>query len=296
MTALDLSGLVGSWEIQLKADRKSPSTLKSYLTGVADFLAWCERTGRPAALDRALVNEWTAELFERGLEATTVAARQLAVKRFSAWLADEGEIDEDHLRGLKKPRFDEKVVVPYSEEELRRLLAACSGRDFLSRRDEALVRVFCETGARSFEILGMGVEDVDARAGQFVLFGKGRRERVVPCGPATARALDRYLRVRRVQRAADLPDLWLGRRGRPLAYAGLRYALMGRAEDAGLTGFHLHKLRHSFADRWLSQGGSEGGLQAIAGWKDPAMVRRYSKARQAARAIEESRRLGLGDL
>lgn len=296
MTTLALSDLAESWAVELKADRKSPLTIRKYLTNVRLYLAWCAETGRPAEITKPAVNAWLADMVDLGRSDTTIAAAQQAVRLFSAWLAAEGERDDDPVKDLKKPKLDEKVVQPYSEDELKRLLAACSGRDFLDRRDEALVRVFCESGARSFEVLGMTVEAVDARSGSVVIDGKGGKQRVIPVGPATARSLDRYLRARRSHKLAERPELWLGARGKPLGYAGLRYALRDRAAAAGLSGFHPHRLRHTFADRWLDSGGSEGGLMQVAGWSDPTMIRRYSRARAAARAVEESRRLGLGEL
>jgi integrase len=59
---------------------------------------------------------------------------------------------------------------------------------------------------------------------------------------------------------------------------------------------HPHLLRHTAADRWLTAGGSEGGLMAVAGWTRPDMLLRYTRARAEQRAADEARRLNLGDL
>ncbi len=67
-------------------------------------------------------------------------ARQLAVRRFSAWCAAQGEIDYDDLLGLEPPKLDQKVVERLSEEQIRALVKACSGTDLRDRRDEAIVR------------------------------------------------------------------------------------------------------------------------------------------------------------
>ena len=69
-----------------------------------------------------------------------------------------------------------------------------------------------------------------------------------------------------------------------------------RAPLAGIRGFHPHVLRHTAADRWLSAGGSEGGLMAVAGWTRPDMLMRYTRARAEQRAADEARKLNLGDL
>src|SRR5437016_4950284 len=85
-TAPDLTSLLDSWLLHLRAERKSPQTLKSYGDGVRLFLAWCQRTGNPAVLDRRTVNGYVAELLDAGAEAATARARQLSLRRFSAWL------------------------------------------------------------------------------------------------------------------------------------------------------------------------------------------------------------------
>jgi integrase/recombinase XerD len=295
--SLDLAVLLPSWELALRAERKSPQTVKSYGDGVRQFLAFCARDGRPAALDRATVNAFVSSLLDGGAAGATARSRQLAVRRFSAWLLEEGEAGADVLVGLKAPKIDSTVIEPLSDIQLKALVAACAGTDMRDRRDEALVRLMAESGARAGEVAAMSIADLDLQGGTATIRrGKGGKGRVVPFGPQTVRALDRYLRSRRSHRLAASPALWLGDRGKAFSYDGLHKTLKMRAEAAGIDGFHPHKLRHTAAHRWLAAGGSEGGLMAVAGWTRPDMLMRYTKAQASARAAEEARRLNLGDL
>jgi integrase/recombinase XerD len=297
MPSLDLAALLPSWELHLRAERKTPGTVRLYSTGVRAFLAWCNRQGRPATLDRATVAAFVADLLDGGREAATARARHLALRRFAAWLVEEGELDVDPLAGLKPPRVDDKVTPVLSEVQLKALLSACQGPTFTHRRDEALVRLMVETGLRAGEAVALGVADVNLATGAaLVRRGEGGKGRMVPFGPQTARALDRYLRLRRSHRLADTPALWLGARNKTLGYSGLHQALGIRAARAGIAGFHPHVLRHTAAHRWLAAGGTEGGLMAVAGWSRRDMLDRYAAATAADRAADEARRLGLGDL
>lgn len=295
---MDLADLLESWVVTLRAEKKAPATLKSYRAGVTAYLAWCKQQDRPAAIDRRQAAAWIAAMLDAGAEAATAMSRQLALKRFSAWLLHEDEQDTDPLVGVKPPKLAEKVLEPLSDDELLALFAACEGREFIDRRDMALVRILAETGARAGEMIGMGYpDDINLQSGIVVLRktknGKGR---IAGVGPKTAQAVDRYLRVRRTHRLAHLPDLWLGERGHPLRYSGLWEALGRRAKVAAIERFHPHLLRHTSATRWLEAGGSEGGLMAQNGWSQRSMLDRYTRATASARAVEESRRLGLGDL
>jgi site-specific recombinase XerD len=295
--ALDLAALLPSWELSLRAERKSPQTIKSYGDGVRGFIRWCANNGHSPALDRELVKGFVADLLDGGAEPATARSRQLSVRRFSAWLTEEGEIDDDPLLGLKAPKLDTKVTDSLTDDELRRLIRACGGTEFRDRRDEAIVRLLLESGMRAGELLGLTVEDVDLDRGLVtVRRGKGGKGRIVPVGPQTARAIDRYQRMRRTHRLADTSALWLGERGKSLEYYGLRRTLQYRAELAGIKDFHPHLTRHTAASRWLAAGGSEGGLMSVAGWSTRDMIDRYTKSTAAERAAAEARGLNLGEL
>ncbi len=297
MTDLDLAVLLPSWELALRAERKSPQTVKSYGDGVRRFLSWCSGQGRPAVLDRPTVTAFVAALLEEGAEPATARSRHLALRRFSAWLVEEGEADVDPLLGTRPPKLDVKVVDPLTEQELKALISACAGRDLRDRRDEAIVRFMVETGARAGEVVALRLADVDLTAGNATLVrGKGGKGRSVPFGPQTGRALDRYLRLRRGHRLAATDALWLGDRGKEFSYDALHKTLGERALAASIPNFRPHRLRHTAAHRWLAAGGSEAGLMAVAGWTRPDMLLRYTRAQAAGRAAEEARRLNLGDL
>jgi integrase/recombinase XerD len=293
----DLAILLSSWQLAMRAERKSPGTIKVYSDGIKKFLRWCEETNRPAELSRTAVQAFLADLIDDGAEGNTAKSRDLALKRFAAWLVDEGELSVNPLAGLKPPKADHKVVNALTDDQLKRLIKACQGKSLQDRRDEAIVRLMAETGMRAGEVIGLQVNDVNLHDGLVtVRRGKGGKGRVAPFGPQTAAAIDRYMRGRRTHRLAESGDLWVGAGGKSFGYHGLSKALKDRADAAGIDGFHLHLMRHTAATRWLRAGGSEGGLMAVAGWSTRSMVDRYTGASAAERAAAEARNLGLGEI
>jgi integrase/recombinase XerD len=293
----DLAALLPSWQLSLRAERKSAGTLKVYTDGVNKFLGWCAETGTPPELNRTTVQSFLAALLDAGAEANTAKSRDLALKRYAAWLFDEGELSANPLIGLKPPKGDQKVVDAVTDDQLRRLIVECQGKSLMDRRDEALVRLMAETGIRANEVLSLQVSDVNLNGGVVTIFrGKGGKGRVSPFSVQTASAIDRYLRSRRDHRLSTTGALWLGGGGKGLGYYGLSKALKQRAQAAGIEKFHLHMLRHTAAIRWLAKNGSESGLMSVAGWKNRNMIDRYIGAAAATLAADEARRLNLGDI
>lgn len=289
-----LKATVPPWKLALQAANRSAGTIGTYIYAVTVWLEWCERTGVTTA-DRDTVRAWVGDMLDNGAAPATARVRQQAVMSYAKWLLSEGEIDSNPLEGLKPPKLHTKVTEALSDEQVSAMISACKGNNLADRRDEALVRFMAETGTRATETVTILTEDVNLVARTAIVRkGKGGAGRVVPFSANCAAAVDRYMRLRRRQGMPMDGPLWVGLGARTFGYYGLNKTLRRRAEIAGIDGFHLHLMRHTAATRWLRQGGSEGGLMAIAGWKDRSMLDRYTRASATERAISEAERLGLG--
>lgn len=290
----DLDGLLASWLRELRGQRKSHHTVSSYDAAGRSFLAFCAEHDIPAELTKTNVIGWLGA--QGANQTSTVRLRLTALKLFARWLAQEEGFDADPVLAVKAPKMDQPSVADLSEAELVRMVKACDGAELRDRRDKAMLVLLAETGLRAAELLALDVTDCDLDGCvAHVRRGKGGRGRRVRFSTGAAAVIDKYVRARHraVPRPSEGP-LWVSNRGARLTYTGLVSTLKGRAKDAGVVGFHVHRLRHTAAVRWLRSGGTETGLMAQAGWSSNSMVNRYVAAASEQLAAEEFDRLDLG--
>jgi len=251
----------------------SPKTITWYdafLRHFADFLRHNHYPTEISQLSISHLRAWLHHGQERGLCPYTVQGQSRTLKTFFRFAQEESYLETNIASRLKVPRAPKKIIQTFSEEQLQQLLATAR-----STRDKAILGLFIDTGVRVTELASLHISDVDLNRGRVKVYGKGAKERFVSFGNRCRRLLWRYINTERPN--VSSARLFINTRGQPLKARGILEMIRRCGKRAGIRGVRcsLHTLRHTFAKRFLLNGGDVFTLQQILGHSSLEMVRRY---------------------
>jgi len=139
--------------------------------------------------------------------------------------------------------------------EVQRLLAACDRRTRTGRRDFAMLTLLVRLGLRAGEVHSLNLEDIDWRAGELVVRGKGNRVERLPLPADVGQAVAAYLRRGRpVTAQGRTVFVRVHAPHHPLSSGGVTQAVVAAASRAGLGQVSAHRLRHTVATQMVRSG------------------------------------------
>ena len=208
------------------------------------------------------------------MSAANVRNHVRVLRSFSSWLYRESFTLDNILSRLKVPNAPTKVLQTLSDEEIRRLFASLDQDSSPGCRDAAMLLLLLDTGLRCAEILHLWAEDVHLGGQWLKVMGKGQKERIVPFGSKASKLLQRYLYYFRPEVLGE-DRFFLCLDGRHMTESTIKLAFARLAKQAGVPRLHIHFLSHTFATRYLLNGGEVFFLQRILGHTTLEMTRRY---------------------
>jgi len=223
-----------------------------------------------AALTPDYLNRYLLHLKTRDYAASTVARKTAALKTFSQYLEQSGQLRADPSAELAPPRVDRYMPRAITTEEVERLMdqprkASAEGSPE-SLRDLAMLETLYSSGMRVSELVALDVDDVDLARMQVRCPGKGGRSRVVPLRKQACESLANYIAEGRDGFAkSDQPALFVNHRGGRLTRQGFWLILKSYADQAGIGDITPHTLRHSFAAHALKSGADLRDVQQLLG-------------------------------
>lgn len=261
------------------------------LTHLVEFLL-TRRVRTPAGVTSALLRDFVFHLKDLGLAPTSIRRHVSAVRTYFRFAAGEGIVVRDPSERLASPKKWRTLPSVLGVEEVERLVQAPSPDEPLALRDRALLEFAYATGARVSEITAVELKDVLFDEGLVRLFGKGRKERIVPIGRRAIGAVAIYVReVRpRLEKGKGRGRLFLNARGSPISRVGVWGLIKRYTKLAGISKrVTPHTFRHTFATHLLEGGADLRAVQEMLGHADLSTTQLYTKVdRDYLRTIHKS--------
>jgi integrase/recombinase XerD len=264
------------------------NTLRAYRRDLARFARHCAES-RIAGPERVEADDVRAFLWSearRGLDERSLARALVPIRGLFRWLAGERRISKDLVAIVEAPRAWRRIPEFLSPAEVSRLLDAEYGPGPLDLRDRAVLEALYATGARVSEVCGLDAASARLDLGYLRVFGKGRKERLVPIGRQAVAAIGRYLEAARpsLRGGGGRQDgaLFLSKRGRRLGREQVWRIVKSRCRAAGIAK-HVspHTLRHSFATHLLGNGADLRAVQEMLGHASVATTQIYTHVEAA---------------
>ena len=278
--------------------RYSERTVKEYGD---DLKAWCAFLGwelegfDPSALDESDIKGWMIHMLDNGVSARSVKRRLSAVKSLYRFLLSTGVVRVNITSKVLMPKTDKPLPVFFKESEMlafksRNVMPAydegMDKEEWLEQmRDYLVVEMLYQTGMRRAELAGLKDDDVDLSAGQVRVFGKRKKERLVPLGEGLMKDLNEYLTVKReILGERGCFGIFLVRKKKngiwvPLGAEGVYNIVRARMGDVSTLKKHSpHVLRHTFATTMLNNGADIRSIQTLLGHSSLAATQVYTHA------------------
>jgi site-specific recombinase XerD len=288
-----LPELIAYYEVSNRAEGKSERTVTWYsanLRRFCDYLSSRHLSNSVENIDITLLREYVLSLLkshrfenhpytparEEPLSSATVHGHVRTLRAFFNWLAVEGLIPDSPARDLRPPKLVKRVVATLSDEEIRSILNTLSVTNPGDARNQTLFMLLLDTGLRIGELVNLKLADTHMNDGYLKVVGKGRKERIVPIGRNAQRVLQRYLfRYRPEPVHPGVDNVFLSVHGEPLTENSIKLVFARLSRRSGVNRLHAHLCRHTFATRYLMNGGDVFTLQRILGHSTLEMVSHY---------------------
>jgi len=255
--------------------RASLHTVEAYRRDLTHFLS---ATGDMPLnrVQRRHVQDWLVAQHAEGLAASTLARRLSALRSMLDAAVHKHWCEINPADGITPPRQAKRLPRTLPPEQTDMLMRPTDAVGDV--RDTALLAVMYGCGLRVSEAVGLDIADVDMRAAELRVHGKGGKERVVPLADGVMRLLAAYLQQRlRQGEDANESAVFLNRRGGRLSPRSVQRMLKKRALSAGAdTAATPHRLRHSFATHLLAGGVDLRAIQELLGHSSLATTERYT--------------------
>jgi len=289
-SVLELANLIEGFKLTCQTEGKSPKTIEWYISFLQRFHRFLEANGLPSninKLDKTCIRHFIVHLQQEArtprtgkpLSGATVQGYVRTLKAFFTWASREEYTTTNIMAKIPVPKAEAKVITAFTEEQLHGLFDMCLCSNGSGTRNMVILLLLLDCGLRVSELVGIELNDINLAEGIIKLRkAKGSKERFVPIGSITQKALWKYINISRPKPlTSHIHQLLLNVKGLSLTKNGIQQMLRRYGRKAGISAVRCspHTFRHTFARNYLLNGGDIFSLQKILGHSSLASVRIY---------------------
>lgn len=215
-----------------------------------------------------------AEMKQKNYAIASICRAIVAIKVMCRFFKRENITKQNVALHLETPKLWQIIPNVLSGDEIERLFQQPDVTSFVGARDRAILEVLYSSGLRVSEVCGLKIHDV---GDTFVrIFGKGRKERLVPIGKPAIAAIDHYCLMRNTAWDKE-ENLFLSKSGKALDRITVWRMIKSHAKQTGIMkSISPHSLRHSFATHLLDNGADLRVIQEMLGHSSISSTDRYT--------------------
>ena len=251
----------------------SVHTVSSYKRDLARFIEHCGDIP-VAEVSRDGVQEWMVAGYGQGLSPVTLARRLSALRGLLDMAMQSGWCEKNVAAGIRPPKQPKRLPRTLPPEQTSQMMHATDSSS--EERDLALFAVMYGCGLRVSETVGLNLHDISMESAELRVFGKGKKERVVPVPEGVLRLIQNYLDQRAMNTTSE-QAVFLNQRGGRLTARSVQSMVKKRALETGADmSVTPHRLRHSFATHLLAGGVDLRAIQELLGHSSLGTTERYT--------------------
>jgi integrase/recombinase XerC len=275
----------------LKDERNySLQTIDSYRRDIEKFFNFLEIEGiLMDQVDLLVIRNFLTKELQSGVNKRSCKRRLSALKHFYGFMVSSSYVPANPFALITAPKTDKRYPHFLYKEQIDDLFKANLRRnDEIVIRDQAILMMLYYCGTRASELVNLDVQDINLKTRIARVFGKGRKERLLPFTTECRDALSTYIQDQRNQllsRNKEMtPALFLNEKGRRLTTRGLEFILNNIEKKTGdYLGLHPHIFRHSFATHLLENGADLRVIQELLGHSSINATQVYTHVTEEAK-------------
>lgn len=277
----------------------APRTVQNYekqLNYFVRFLKESQGVEELEDLKPIHIKQFIAMLQEKKNKPSYINDLLKAVKCMCGYALREGyksELITKRVKNVKEPKV---LIHTFSDEEIINMIQFFDGEDYLNVRNRLMLMMLFDTGLRISELMNMKSEQI--KVGYFVIYGKGRKERVVPQSAIISKWMMKYNRIRTVYFEYRDKDeyYFLSKNGKQLTEEAVCKFMKKAAKEVGvnpLVRISPHTCRHTFAHQELKNGLDLYSLSRLLGHESVSITQRYLEAIRDDQILTSAKKTGV---